>query len=563
MSSFQSKTAFALAVLLALAASAHAQKVGHIGYVYPAGGQQGSTFEAVIAGQTLAGAGNVYVSGGGVRAELVELVRPMSGKETNELRIQIDDLLARKAVVRNDFAALEQFRSFRPAKEKKDDEADKDKELDELKKRYAGAAWTPADEKLLLETRKKLSGGVRRPANPAISELAIVRVTVASDAQPGLRELRLATASGLSNPLAFHVGRLAEFSEEAAKAITEQKSAVARTAFAPKGRVAKPEIEITLPAVVNGQILPGEVDRFRFEAVKGQRLVVAASARRLIPYIADAVPGWFQATLALYDAAGNELAYADDFRFEPDPVLSCEIPADGRYVIEIKDSIYRGREDFVYRITIGETPFVTDVFPLGGPAGAAAIVELSGWNLPSDKLTVNAEGWTPGIRPLPLGKDQAISGRALFAVDTLAECLDHEANDDQEKAQKVASPVIVNGRTSSNVPITVYALRRDGFAGEIAVSIKDAPKGFALRGVAPGDKDQAQLTLTLPPSARDEPYRLHLEGRATIDGREVSRAAVPAEDMMQAFACQHLVPSQELTVLVQGRAKAPFVKRRR
>ena len=50
---------------------------------------------------------------------------------------------------------------------------------------------------------------------------------------------------------------------------------------------------------------------------KGQRLVVAAKARQLIPYLADAVPGWFQATLALSTAPGNELAYADDFRFDP------------------------------------------------------------------------------------------------------------------------------------------------------------------------------------------------------------------------------------------------------
>ena len=32
-------------------------------------------------------------------------------------------------------------------------------------------------------------------------------------------------------------------------------------------------------------------------------------------------------------------------------------------------AIYRGREDFVYRITIGELPFVTSIFPLGGRAG--------------------------------------------------------------------------------------------------------------------------------------------------------------------------------------------------
>ena len=94
----------------------------------------------------------------------------------------------------------------------------------------------------------------------------------------------------------------------------------------------------------------------------------------MIPYLADAVPGWFQAALTLYDAQGNELAYDDDYRFHPDPVLHYVVPNDGEYTIEIRDSLYRGREDFVYRIAIGELPFVTGIFPVGRPDGHATTV---------------------------------------------------------------------------------------------------------------------------------------------------------------------------------------------
>ena len=97
-----------------------------------------------------------------------------------------------------------------------------------------------------------------------------------------------------------------------------------------------------------------------------------SAARELIPYLADAVPGWFQATLALLRLpTARKSAYDDDYRFHPDPVLLFKVPEDGQYVIEIKDAIYRGRPDFVYRITIGEMPFVTSIFPLGGRAGDA------------------------------------------------------------------------------------------------------------------------------------------------------------------------------------------------
>jgi hypothetical protein len=130
-------------------------------------------------------------------------------------------------------------------------------------------------------------------------------------------------------------------------------------------------------------------------------LVISVSARELIPYIADAVPGWFQATLALYNAEGKELAYVDDFRFNPDPVMYHVIPADGQYTIEIKDAIFRGREDFVYRITIGELPFVTSIFPLGGRAGEQTAVTVTGWNLPADHLTMDGAPGTPGHGAAP------------------------------------------------------------------------------------------------------------------------------------------------------------------
>ena len=158
----------------------------------------------------------------------------------------------------------------------------------------------------------------------------------------------------------------------------------------------------------------------------------------LIPYLADAVPGWFQATLALYDAAGKELTYDDDYRFHPDPVLFYKVPADGQYTLEIKDAIYRGRPDFVYRIAAGELPFVTSIFPLGGRAGEQTTVALTGWNLPTQKLTMDARGKVRGIYPLSVSKGEMTSNTVPFAVDYLPECLEKEPNDSLQTAQPVA-----------------------------------------------------------------------------------------------------------------------------
>jgi hypothetical protein len=423
------------------------------------------------------------------------------------------------------------------------------------------------------------------------------------------------------------------------------------------------------------------VDRYRFKAIKGQRLVAAVSARTLIPYLPDAVPGWFQAALALYDATGGEVAYDDDYRFHPDPVICYQIPADGEYVLEIKDAIYRGREDFVYRITVGELPFVTSIFPLGGRAGAQVPVDVTGWNLPATRLVEDNKARTPGTYWLSLRKGELLSNREPFAVDTLPECLDKEPNNQPANAQAVALPIIVNGRIDqpgdwdvfrfegragdevaaevharrldspvdsvlkltdaagkqlafnddtedkgsglnthhadswlraslpaagtyylhlgdaqhkggaeyayrlrispprpdfelrvapssinvrggATVPVTVYALRKDGFADDIALALKDAPAGFSLGGArVPAGQDQVRITLAVPPKPLDEPVSLHVEGRAVISGREVVRSAVPAEDMMQAFAYRHLVPAAELKVSVAGRSFAKSAPR--
>ena len=46
------------------------------------------------------------------------------------------------------------------------------------------------------------------------------------------------------------------------------------------------EETVTIPCTMNGQIASGELNRYRFEAKKGQRLVACVDARSLVPYIA-------------------------------------------------------------------------------------------------------------------------------------------------------------------------------------------------------------------------------------------------------------------------------------
>jgi hypothetical protein len=114
------------------------------------------------------------------------------------------------------------------------------------------------------------------------------------------------------------------------------------------------------------------------------------------------------------------------------------------------------------------------------------------------------------------------------------------------------TPSSINVSGGLTVPITVHAVRKDGFSGDIALALKGAPKGFILiGGLLPAGRDEVRLTLTVPPQPQPEPLSLSLEGRATIQGHQVARLAVPADDMMQAFAYWHLVPANDLKVAVR------------
>ena len=76
--SFDKKLLF---VTLALSAASvlgqSSANTPQIGYLYPAGGQAGSVVQITVGGQFLRGPTGVYVSGAGVRAKVVQYIRPL------------------------------------------------------------------------------------------------------------------------------------------------------------------------------------------------------------------------------------------------------------------------------------------------------------------------------------------------------------------------------------------------------------------------------------------------------------------------------------------------------
>lgn len=529
--------ALVAAMLFAPPPRAAAQQTGtpNLGYVYPAGGCQGSTFLVTAGGQYLRNVSEVIVSGEGIRARVIRVYQPVQNIQAD----QRQELMQRMRAVREQRLAEETAAAERPSLRLPARPAPA---APASKTPAPAAGFKPVEHPLLHNLESKSLNELahiavmlffpreKRQINAQIGQTVLIEVTIDAGAEPGDRELRLRTALGLTNPVVFQVGQLPE--------VVELEP---NDPWPPDPRMPAPPPlpPLDLPVMLNGQIMPGDVDVFHFQAEKNQQLVIIAHARRLIPYLADAVPGWFEALVTLRDPDGREIATADCYRFDPDPVLAYRVPADGLYSLEIRDTIYRGREDFVYRVAIGELPFITSMYPLGGRAGDATRARITGWNLPAETLTLDTRPAGDVLRQTFVARGAVRSNSVLYAVDALPELHETEPNDSRDAARKIEPPILVNGAIARPGDVDVYRFRGrkgDDIAIEVIarrlgspldslVRLTDA-KGEALArnddfkdlesGLLTHHAD-SRLSLVLP---ADGDYYLHISDTQNHGGEE-------------------------------------------
>ena len=269
-------------------------------------------------------------------------------------------------------------------------------------------------------------GSVVKVENP---NTVRVSVSVSPNAELGEKDVRLITPGGVSSRFRFVVGDLPEINE-----------------VEPNQERDKAQRIDSLPKVVNGQLAAEDRDCFRFAAKAGQTLVFHVQGRSLLPYIPDAVPGWLDAGLKLFDANGRLLRFVNDFRFDPDPLLIYTVEKDGEYVLEIEDVLHRGRPEFVYRLTMGVLPCLTHIFPLGAQRNSTAALDLFGANLPAKTLSLPIPADSPALRHVSVVHLGAESNALPLAVGDATEFRETEPNDTIAQANRVQVPAAINGR---------------------------------------------------------------------------------------------------------------------
>jgi hypothetical protein len=229
---------------------------------------------------------------------------------------------------------------------------------------------------------------------------ATALITLLPDAADGLQWANLPLAGPVANAAPVVVSRL----PEAIESNGENNTAA----------VAQP---ISVPAGICGRIAAeGDVDCYQFECKKGDRFSFEIVARRN--------QSMLDPVLRVLNAQGGALLENDDlntgrFTYSDSLLENWTAPADGKFVVEVRDLHQRGGPQFVYFLSVvkAEPYFVLDTDTdktLLAPGTAGAIfVRAYRKNGFTGEVQLGVEGLPPGVtascgRILESGKDGCI-----------------------------------------------------------------------------------------------------------------------------------------------------------
>lgn len=268
--------------------------------------------------------------------------------------------------------------------------------------------------------------------------------TVAADAVPGRRLVRvLGGGNGLTNYRYFFVGRLPE-------AVEKEENNSPATAQ-----------EVAAPCVVNGRLDPTlDVDCFRFQGRAGQPIVAAVLAHGMDSKLRISFNlGFLDTSLELLDDKGAVLAAAED-SLGLDPLIHFTLPADGWYTVRVQALSYKGSKSSVYRLTLGDVPYPTSIFPAGGRRGSQVQVELAGPNVPpgirqtvsvpaDDRFplqSVSLDGPLGAVHELPFVRGDFPESVEQEPLSLAGAAEQDETSRGRDTAAELALPSTVNGR---------------------------------------------------------------------------------------------------------------------
>ena len=243
-----------------------------------------------------------------------------------------------------------------------------------------------------------------------------------------------------------------------------------------KVKVFVDDLPQVFPLVTNTAVLPvsfwgvldepGRSDEFTFEAKAGQTLVLDLAVRSVGSKLTNG-------SLTLLDERG--VAIASDNGFDGgDRFVAWRVAVDGRYQARIGDQMLGATKNHFYRLSVGELPMVTGVFPLSATTNAEAELTLAGFNLPAvAKVRLKTGGAGEMDVPLDLEKFRARRAFKLLVAEGV-QSTEREPNDTPGEATSMQVPGAMNGRIDR--PGEADLFRFEAQAGRLLIIETDAAR---------------------------------------------------------------------------------------
>jgi hypothetical protein len=245
---------------------------------------------------------------------------------------------------------------------------------------------------------------------------------IAPDARLGLRDLRLRTATGISEMRSFSIGALKDVAE-----------------VEPNNEFAKPQ-PIAMNVAVNGVADNEDVDYFSVQAKKGERITAEVEGIRLGVTM-------FDPCVAILDSRRFELASSDDAALIwQDGFASVVAPADGTYIVMVRESAYAGNGACLYRLHVGNFPRPTATIPGGGKLGEPVSVRWIGDVAGEKTTTVTLPASAERDYGLLAQDDRGVAPYPnAFRLSSFGNTIEVEPNDNHATATPFNPPVALNG----------------------------------------------------------------------------------------------------------------------
>jgi hypothetical protein len=321
-----------------------------------------------------------------------------------------------------------------------------------------------------------------------------VHIDVPKDAPLGFHSLRVATTRGISNFRLFCIDDLPQIME------------------IDSNRLRSTPQSVPVPCVVVGRADAELADYYRINVKAGEHVSFEVLGRRL--------GSGLDPQLTLLDPrSGRELPGGhnnDAPGLQTDPRLTYTFKEAGDYLIEVRDTMWRGGGDFWYRLRIGDFPCATTPIPMAARRGSQVSVAFAGPNvdgvLPVE-VAVPDDPNTTSISIAPRGTNGLYGWPVVLALSDHEEMVEHEPNNDPGHANRVPVPGGVTGRflepgdvdfyvvaatkgqrliidadtLSLNSPTEVYLVLKDSKGNQLAAS--NPQVGPRLDFTAPADGD--------------------------------------------------------------------------